>query len=130
MMDKKILIAGAVFGLLGVIIGAFASHGLKPLISEAAMNTFETGVKYQMYHSLLLLLVGNMNFLSLKTRNICFWFLVIGIILFSGSIYLLATNDLTDFNFKRIGFITPIGGTALIIAWFILLWNFFKLKKK
>lgn len=129
-MDKRLLVSGAVFGMLGVIIGAFATHGLKPLLTEEAAATFETGVRYQMYHALLLLLIGGFNFVSVNIRNWCLWLLIVGILFFSGSIYLLATNSLTDFNFKTIGFITPIGGSLLIIAWFLLIWNFLKLKKK
>lgn len=129
-MDKRLLFAGAIFGMLGVVIGAFATHGLKPLISEEAIGTFETGVKYQIYHALLLLIVGSFHFISRKARSIILWLLVVGIVLFSGSIYFLATNTLTTFNFKTIGFVTPIGGSLLIIAWFLLIWKFFKLKKK
>jgi uncharacterized membrane protein YgdD (TMEM256/DUF423 family) len=127
-MNKKILIAASVLGVLSVILGAFAAHGLKESITEQALKTFETGVKYQMYHALLLLFVGSSTYISLKSKKAIFYLVLIGLIFFSGSIYGLATNELTSFNFKDIGFITPIGGLLLIISWIILLINFLKIK--
>jgi len=127
-MNKKIFILASVFGLLGVIIGAFAAHGLKPLISLESIQSFETGVRYQMYHALLLFCVGNTESISLKTKKILFYLILIGVILFSGSIYGLATNTITSLNFKSVGFITPLGGLFLIAAWLILLINFVKFK--
>ncbi|WP_041301336.1 DUF423 domain-containing protein [Lacinutrix sp. 5H-3-7-4] len=128
-MNKKMLILGAVYGLLAVIIGAFAAHGLKPKISAEAIQSFETGVRYQMYHALLLLFVGNLEIISAKSKKIIFYLVLIGVIFFSGSIFLLATNTLTAFNFKVIGFITPIGGLLLIISWVVMLINFLKIGK-
>ena len=127
-MNKKIFILASVLGLLSVIIGAFAAHGLKPLISTEAMQSFETGVRYQMYHALLLFFVGNTGLISVKFKKIIFYLILIGVLFFSGSIFSLATNTLTGFNFKTIGFITPIGGLLLIIAWVMLLINFVKFK--
>ncbi len=124
-MDKKIKIAGAVFGFLAVLIGAFGAHGLEKILDPEAIATFETGVKYQMYHALLLLLISTFA-LSEKTKKIVFILLFVGIIFFSGSIYGLATNNLTAFDFKKIAFITPLGGTLLIVSWGVLLFNFIK----
>ena len=120
-MNKKILGTAAVFGMLSVIIGAFGAHGLKPLISNDAVQSFEIGVKYQMYHALLLLFVGITTVISNKFKSIIFYLIVLGIVLFSGSIYGLSTNALTSFNFKSIAFMTPIGGTLLIASWLFLL---------
>lgn len=128
-MNKKILILAAVYGMLAVIIGAFAAHGLKPKITTDAMQSFETGVRYQMYHALLLLLVGNLNVVSAKAKTIIFYLVAVGVLFFSGSIYTLATNSLTGFDFKVIAFITPIGGLLLILAWLLLLINFVKTTK-
>ncbi|WP_298900705.1 DUF423 domain-containing protein [uncultured Psychroserpens sp.] len=125
-MNKKILIAGSVLGALGIIIGAFGAHGLKALISSESQLTFETGVRYQMYHALFLLFIGSYNGLSKKAKSIIFYLVVFGVFCFSGSIYGLATNELSSFDFKQIGFITPIGGLLLIIAWITLLINFLK----
>lgn len=120
-MNKKILFTAAVFGLLSVVFGAFGAHGLKSLISAEALQSFETGVRYQMYHSLLLLFVGSSSYVKPKNKNAIFYLILIGIILFSGSIYGLATNELTSFDFKTIALITPIGGLLLIAAWLVLL---------
>ncbi|WP_290699924.1 DUF423 domain-containing protein [Lacinutrix sp.] len=128
-MNKKILILGSVFGLLAVIIGAFAAHGLRPKISPTSLQSFETGVRYQMYHALLLLFIGNLDIISSTTKKAMFFLVFFGILLFSGSIYALATNSLTAFDFGVIGFITPLGGLLLIAAWTILLINFIKSTK-
>ena len=127
-MNKKILITAALFGFLSVGIGAFAAHGLKPLISEAAMRSFETGVRYQMYHAIVLLFIGGTSVLSAKTKTRLFYLIVIGVLLFSGSIYGLATNALSAFDFKAIGFITPIGGLFLISAWVVMFIEFLRIK--
>jgi len=126
-MNKKILILGSVFGFFAIAIGAFAAHGLKPKISVQAMQSFETGVRYQMYHALLLLIIGNIGGVSEKNKKIIFYLISVGVLFFSGSIYALATNTLTTIDFKVIGFITPLGGLLLIIAWLILLINFVKI---
>ena len=127
-MNKKILIAGSVLGALGIIIGAFAAHSLKALISSESLLTFETGVRYQMYHALFLLFIGSYKGLSKKAENIIFYLVLLGVFCFSGSIYGLATNELSGFDFKKIGYITPIGGLLLIMAWVVLLINFLKTK--
>ncbi|MGS2762709.1 DUF423 domain-containing protein [Sinomicrobium sp. M5D2P9] len=129
-MKKTILLTAALFGFLAIILGAFGAHALKSAIGADAITTFETGVKYQMYHALFLLLAGNLPVLSEKAMKTIYWLVTIGIILFSGSIYGLATNNLTSFDFKTIGIITPIGGTLLIIAWGVLFFNFLRLKTK
>ncbi len=123
-MNKIILVTGAILGILSVIIGAFAAHGLNPLITSEAIQSFETGVRYQMYHALLLLFIGSSNLISTKSKKLSFYLICIGVLFFSGSIYALATNALTSFDFKAIGFVTPIGGMLLISGWVILLINF------
>lgn len=128
-MDKKLLITATILGVLSVILGAFAAHGLKELISEEAMKTFETGVKYQMYHAIMLLFVGSTSYLKVTQKKVILYLVIIGVIFFSGSIYGLATNAITAFNFKAIALITPIGGLFLIASWLVMLVNFLKLKK-
>ncbi|CAH8284721.1 uncharacterized membrane protein YgdD (TMEM256/DUF423 family) [Mariniflexile fucanivorans] len=127
-MNKTILITASILGITAIILGAFGAHGLKPLISIEAQQTFETGVRYQMYHAIFLLFVGSTVHIRLKFKKQIYYFTLIGVLLFSGSIYGLATNALTTFNFKIIGFITPIGGLFLILSWFSLLVNFLKIK--
>ena len=87
------------------------------------LSTFETGARYQMYHALFLIFIGIINELSQKAKKIIYNLVVFGVLLFSGSIYVLATNSLTSFDFKVIGFITPIGGLLLILAWGVLLFH-------
>lgn len=129
-MNKKILIAGALLGLSSVIFGAFGAHSLKELITIEAQQTFETGVRYQMYHALLLLFVGGTSLVKQKPKKVIFYFTIIGLLFFSGSIYGLATNALTSFDFKTIAFITPIGGLLLILSWVVLFVNFLKIASK
>jgi uncharacterized membrane protein YgdD (TMEM256/DUF423 family) len=122
-MDKKIISTGAVLGMIAIILGAFGAHALKKVLSIEELSTFETGVRYQMYHALFLIFIGIINELSQKAKKIIYNLVVFGVLLFSGSIYLLATNTLTSFDFKVIGFITPIGGLLLILAWGVLLFH-------
>lgn len=129
-MNKKILITAALFGLLSVVFGAFGAHGLKEVITTEAIQVFETGVRYQMYHALLLLFIGSSSYVNSKIKDIIYFLIVIGILFFSGSIYGLAINELTSFNFKSIAFITPIGGLLLITSWIVLLVSFVRYKLK
>ena len=126
-MDRKIISIGAVLGMVAIILGAFGAHALKKVLSLEQLGTFETGVKYQMYHALFLLFVGTNQNIALKAKKIILNLVVVGVVFFSGSIYLLATNDLTSFDFKVFGFVTPIGGLLLITAW---LWLFIAIFKK
>lgn len=128
-MNKRLLFTGSVFGFLGVIIGAFGAHGLEKSLDANALATFETGVKYQMYHALLLLLVASFA-LSEKTKKIVLVLLTVGVLLFSGSIYGLATNALTGFDFTKIALVTPIGGTLLIMGWGVLIVKFLQMKRQ
>lgn len=128
-MNRTILITAAVFGIIAIALGAFGAHGLKQLISIEAQQTFETGVRYQMYHALMLLFVGTTTFIKEKSKAIIYYLVVVGVVFFSGSIYGLATMAITNINFKSIGFITPIGGLLLIISWVLMLINFLKLKR-
>lgn len=127
-MNKAILVTATILGITGIMLGAFAAHGLKDLISAESIETFETGAKYQIYHALFLLVVGTSNLVQLKFKKSIFYLTLVGIIFFSGSIYGLATNAISSFDFKTIGFITPLGGLLLISAWTVLLLNFLKLK--
>jgi uncharacterized membrane protein YgdD (TMEM256/DUF423 family) len=120
-MNKKLLIAGSVLGILGIILGAFAAHGLEKLVDVDAIKSFETGVRYQMYHAFLLLILGSTSFVGLKSKKSIFYLIFFGLIFFSGSIYGLATNALSNFDFKTIAWITPIGGLLMIAAWTVML---------
>ncbi|RED48715.1 DUF423 domain-containing protein [Seonamhaeicola aphaedonensis] len=129
-MKKPILLTAAILGLLAIILGAFGAHTLKELISMESQKTFETGVRYQMYHALLLLYIGGSSLIRLKVKKVIFYLVVFGVVFFSGSIYGLATNALWSFNFKAIGFITPIGGLLFVLAWSFLFIEFSRINKK
>ncbi len=129
-MNRSLLITGGLFGVTAIILGAFAAHGLKSVLTIESLQTFETGVKYQMYNALFLLFLGGLPIVSEKVKKICFYLTLFGVLFFSGSIFLLATNSLTSFDFRVIALVTPLGGMLMIFAWTVLLISFFKLKKK
>ena len=120
-MKRTFLIWGFFFGLSAVVLGAFAAHALKELLDTTQIESFQTGVRYQMYHALLLIfLASNEQLRSVKLLLL----LVIGVILFSFSIYLLSIREVIGMeSLKFLGPITPIGGSLLIISWLILLIN-------
>ena len=120
-MKKKIIITASVFGVLAVIAGAFGAHGLEGLLSPKNMEVWHTAVQYQFYHVFALLFLSTLS--RFKTRLIghCYYLFTIGIVLFSGSLYLLACNDLLDWSWIPVaGPITPIGGLLFIAGWVML----------
>ena len=129
-MDRKIISTAGFFGMTAVILGAFGAHALKKVLTLEELASFETGVKYQMYHALFLLFIGLTNHLTAKTKRTISALTIVGIMLFSGSIYLLSTMSISEINFKGIGFVTPIGGAFLIVSWGILAFQFTKKKDK
>lgn len=114
MNSRKILLMGATLGLLGVAIGAFGAHALKPILVETGrVDTFELAVRYQFYHSLALLLTGVLKHLfKVNLFAYASWLFFAGVLLFSGSLYLLCFSQVTIF-----AMITPVGGIALIAGW-------------
>lgn len=119
-MDKKIIQIGAVFCALAVAIGAFGAHGLKGILEEfGRIDTFETAVKYHFYHGLGLLLLGaladKLEPTWLKWSSV---FMILGILIFSGSLYILSVTGIT-----WLGAITPIGGVGFIAAWVALIFG-------
>lgn len=127
-MNRKIILVAAILGVIAIILGAFGAHALKEVLNENQLVSFETGVRYQFYHALFLLFLGTTVLLSDKTKKIILILILVGVLFFSGSIYLLATNDLTSVDFKFLGPITPIGGLLLIGAWVALFLNILKQK--
>lgn len=119
-MNKAIIGTAAILGFISIIFGAFGAHALKEVLTPEQLVSFETGVRYQMYHALFLLFVGVAGFISEKQKKIIFLLTIIGVLLFSGSIYLLATQSVSGINFKFLGPITPIGGLLLILSWGLL----------
>jgi uncharacterized membrane protein YgdD (TMEM256/DUF423 family) len=119
-MNRSIIITAALLGMVAVIAGAFGAHGLKALIAPAQLEVWHTAVEYNFYHVFALL------FLSVfaKGKNgwvtTSYYMFTIGIVFFSGSLYLLACRDLLHIESKIIGPITPLGGLFFIIGWFSL----------
>ena len=124
-MAKTFLQIGGILLLLAVVLGAFAAHGLEDKITPEQIDTFETGVRYQFYHAFGMLLIGIL--LHLKFPNSLRWVawcFLMGIVLFSGSIYLLACRDVLGIaSWSWLGPITPIGGTFFIIGWGLFIWK-------
>ncbi|HNS13221.1 MAG TPA: DUF423 domain-containing protein [Bacteroidia bacterium] len=119
-MQKTFLLTGTLLGALAVILGAFGAHALKAKISVENLQIFETGVRYQFYHALALLLLAVIfDKISAGQAQLAGYCFLIGVILFSGSIYLLATRELLEIDSwnKVLGPITPIGGLTLISGW-------------
>ncbi|SKB53261.1 DUF423 domain-containing protein [Maribacter arcticus] len=117
---------GALLGLLAVVFGAFGAHLLKKLFTVDQLNSFETGVKYQMYHALVILMLSfNFNLESSLEKNMMFCF-ILGTFLFSFSIYGLCISAAKGKKLKILGPITPLGGLFLVIGWGLLLYHFIK----
>ncbi|MGB3776138.1 MAG: DUF423 domain-containing protein [Leeuwenhoekiella sp.] len=117
-------LAGCAFGFTAIMLGAFGAHILRKKFTEQQIQSFETGVKYQMYHALLLLLLGfNLNFQTMLEKIIPL-FISIGIVLFSFSIYGLCLSGLSGKKWKWLGPITPLGGLFLAAGWALLFYYF------
>ena len=121
-MHKGFLRTAAVLGVLAVTLGAFGAHGLKKIVPPETLGTFETGVRYQFYHTLALLAIAilfeKFPLRSIRYAGICF---ITGIVLFSGSLFLLTLLQATNtVGLRGIGAITPIGGVFFIVGWVCL----------
>jgi len=123
---KKILFTAAILGALTIAIGAFGAHGLKKLVDASSVASFETGVRYQMYHVIALLFVGSFSGISQQARVWIFRIFVFGMLLFSGSIYILALDEVIPFSVKFLGPVTPIGGLLFILGWVMMARSFLK----
>ena len=120
---SKFIKVSILFCVVSVILGAFGAHLLKDLLSETELSSFKTGIRYQMFHGLAILILSlNSNKFTSKLKT-SLLLMSIGTILFSFSIYFLSIDDLLSFSMKFLGPITPIGGTILITSWIYLLLN-------
>jgi uncharacterized membrane protein YgdD (TMEM256/DUF423 family) len=126
-MQKKILLTAVLFGIISIILGAFGAHALKKVLPLEQLNSFEVGVRYLMYHALFLLFVGNTSLLASHQQKNVFYATIAGVLLFSGSIFLLSTRVVTNLPVSFLGPITPVGGLLLIVAWGL---SFYYLYKK
>lgn len=113
---KKFFLFGSILMALAVILGAFGAHGLEEiLIENQRLDTYETAVKYHFYHALGLILIGTIAGYIKDNMNLVFYFMIFGVLIFSGSLYTLSIT-----NIKWLGAITPIGGLLFISAWILL----------
>ncbi|MBB4036246.1 uncharacterized membrane protein YgdD (TMEM256/DUF423 family) [Dysgonomonas hofstadii] len=127
-MKQLVLIIAGIYGMLSVILGAFGAHAFKDILPAEKLVSFETGVRYQMYHAIVLLVIG--LFLSFtssleKWSAIC---MMAGVFLFSFSIYFLSFSEHWNINLRFLGPVTPIGGLFLIAGWLFLIIYFIKTK--
>lgn len=123
-MKHKLIVWGAFLGGTGVALGALGAHALKTRLNADSLSSFETGVRYQIIHALLLLLLASLSDkLDQKPLKLIGNGIITGTLMFSCSIYLLSTMSLFGMEFLRyLGPITPIGGILLISSWFYLMW--------
>ena len=122
-MSQFTLQFASILGGLAVIFGAFGAHALKKILSEEQLKSFETGVKYQMYHAIVLLIIGFNFSLEIPPEKYMVYSFIIGTILFSFSIYGLVISSAKNKKLRFLGPITPLGGLFLIIGWGLLAYN-------
>jgi uncharacterized membrane protein YgdD (TMEM256/DUF423 family) len=125
-MRYNLLIITAILGAFTIVLGAFGAHALKDILTDSLLKSFETAVRYQMYHVLVLLFVNTTDIIPDSSKNKISYAMLIGILLFSGSIYAITLGQVPV---KGIWFITPLGGLCFIVGWAVLLLAFVKAKK-
>lgn len=122
-MRETVLAFGALYGGLAVIFGAFGAHALKKRMSEDLLKSFETGVKYQMYHAIVLLILPQLLTFESELEQSIGWCFIVGIVLFSFSIYGLCLTAMSGNKWRFLGPITPLGGLLLVAGWMALLFS-------
>lgn len=127
-MKTITLIFGAVYGMVSVILGAFGAHALKKILSVERLESFETGVRYQMYAAFFLLIIGYILKFETSAEKWTSILMITGTLLFSVSIYFLSMQDYLGANLKFLGPITPLGGLMMILSWGMLILYFAKNK--
>lgn len=125
-MKTITLIFGAVYGMLSVILGAFGAHALKKILSVERLESFETGVRYQMYAAFFLLIIGYILKFETSSEKWTSILMIAGTFMFSVSIYFLSLQDYLGANLKFLGPITPLGGLLMILSWGMLILYFAK----
>ena len=125
-MKTVTLVFGAVYGMLSVILGAFGAHALKKILSVERLESFETGVRYQMYAAFFLLIIGYFLKFETSSEKWTSILMIAGTFLFSVSIYFLSLQDYWGVNLKFLGPITPLGGLLMILSWLMLIFHFAK----
>jgi uncharacterized membrane protein YgdD (TMEM256/DUF423 family) len=127
-MHNKYITIGTLLAAIAVILGAFAAHSLKAILTVESLAVFETGVRYQMYHAFAIIIVGILyKENTSKTLLLAGKLFILGIILFSGSLYLLtAIKAMQANNFLWVGAVTPLGGVCFIVGWFLVCKTFWR----
>jgi uncharacterized membrane protein YgdD (TMEM256/DUF423 family) len=125
-MKTITLVFGAVYGMLSVILGAFGAHALKKILSVERLESFETGVRYQMYAAFFLLIIGYILKFETSSEKWTSILMIAGTFMFSVSIYFLSLQDYLGANLKFLGPITPLGGLFMILSWLMLIFHFAK----
>lgn len=120
-MNKRIILTASFFGALAVVLGAFGAHALKGMLTPYQLDVWQKGVDYQFYHTFALLYLSTFARYKNKLISLAFSFFTAGILLFSGSLYLLAIKDVYHIGFANyIGPVTPLGGLSFILGWLCL----------
>ena len=120
-MNRRIILTASFFGAVAVMFGAFGAHSLKNVLSPDQLAIWTKGIEYQFYHTFALLFLSTFARFRTKLVDISYFCFTIGIVLFSGSLYLLATREITHLGFVNIiGPVTPLGGLLLIAGWAML----------
>ncbi|MDM1548014.1 DUF423 domain-containing protein [Empedobacter falsenii] len=125
-MKNLVLTIASLYGMTAVILGAFGAHAFKKILPAEKLASFEVGVRYQMYHAIVLLAVGMYFQFNNGLERSAAWSLIAGTFVFSVSIYLLSFAEHWNVNLKFLGPITPLGGLFMIIGWGLLAWIFMK----
>ncbi len=126
-MNKRIFVTGAVLCLLAVVLGAFGAHALKSRVELSDLENWKTAVQYQFFHALALIFLSNTK-LPAGLAGSSSWIFLAGVILFSGSLYLLSTRSISGISAGILGPLTPIGGLFLIAGWVMLIIGAVKIK--
>jgi uncharacterized membrane protein YgdD (TMEM256/DUF423 family) len=121
-MNQFTLVFAAIFGMLAIILGAFGAHALKKILNDDQLKSFETGVKYQMYHAIVLLILGFQLEFTQPIENYMVYSFIGGILLFSFSIYGLVISSAKNKKMRFLGPITPMGGLLLTMGWGLFLY--------
>ena len=119
-MNKTFTLVGAIFICFGILTGAFGAHGLRDALTLEELDSFEVGVRYQMYHGIAMLILG-LNAKKITLNSFILWGFTLGTILFSLSIYFLSTDRAIGIDLTFLGPMTPIGGAVLIITWIYII---------
>ena len=126
-MKSTIVLCGTLFILIGIVLGAFGAHALQNHLTTEELDSFQTGIQYQLYHGLALLVLG-FNFDKFSRSSLLCWGIVLGTVLFSGSIYLLALDQSMGLKLSFLWPMTPLGGSILILSWSLFMIKMVKVK--